>query len=418
MEAAGKRVVVIGAGIIGVSAAVFLQQQGKQVTLIDPLPPGEGASFGNAGGVAVCEILPTITVQTVLKIPRWLIDPLGPLSIRGSHFFQSLPWFLKALRNSTPKRVAKITEARAALSLRAHSDFQHVLQAANLQDILHKREALRIYETKAEYQAEQSRLKVQRDYGYENAFLTPGEVNELEPAITKQIHGATFHSGWHYISNPGRLVSSLAELVIRNGGVILRDEVKKLEIGEGKVQALQTVQGQRLELDQLVICAGAYSNLLASQLGERASLEAERGYHIMIPEPGISLSRSITCARTPAVATPMEGGLRLAGTDEFAGLYKPPNYARADALWHHFKHIFPGLAAPDARATRWMGRRPGTPDSLPVIGPSKTCRNVWYGFGHGHMGLTWGPTTGRMLSELMASQPTNTDLTAFRMDRF
>ena len=139
---------------------------------------------------------------------------------------------------------------------------------------------------------------------------------------------------------------------------------------------------------------------------------------MVLPNSGVSLSRSITYARTPGAATPMDMGLRLAGTDEFAGLDAEPNYARADALWKIFKTVLPGLREPDAATTRWMGRRPGTPDSLPVIGPSKTTSNVWYGFGHGHMGLTWGPTTGRLIAEIMTGSRSNIDLSPFRADRF
>jgi D-amino-acid dehydrogenase len=171
-------------------------------------------------------------------------------------------------------------------------------------------------------------------------------------------------------------------------------------------------------LDKLVICAGAYSHLLAKQLGDKVLLEAERGYHMVLPNAGITLSRSLTYARTPAAATPMNMGLRLAGTDEFAGLDAPPNYTRADALWKVFKKVLPDMNEPDAATTRWMGRRPGTPDSLPVVGPSKKVSNVWYGFGHGHMGLTWGPSTGRHISEMITGGKSNINLAPFRVDRF
>jgi D-amino-acid dehydrogenase len=171
-------------------------------------------------------------------------------------------------------------------------------------------------------------------------------------------------------------------------------------------------------VDRLVVCAGAFSRLLCEQLGDRVMLESERGYHIVLPDPGIGLSRSISYARTPGVATPMEMGLRLAGTDEFAGLEADPNYARADALWKIFKQLLPGLREPDGSASRWMGHRPGTPDSLPVIGPSIAVENVHYGFGHGHMGLTWGPTTGRLLADMMSQQTANIDLTPFHIKRF
>ena len=158
--------------------------------------------------------------------------------------------------------------------------------------------------------------------------------------------------------------------------------------------------------------------MLAKQLGEKVLLEAERGYHMVLPNPGIKLSRSLTYARTPAAVTPMEMGLRLAGSDEFAGLEAEPNWARADALWKVFKGLLPKLNEPDSTTTRWMGRRPGMPDSLPVIGPSKKASNVWYGFGHSHMGLTWGPSTGRLIGELVAGSKSNIDLSPFRVDRF
>jgi D-amino-acid dehydrogenase len=194
--------------------------------------------------------------------------------------------------------------------------------------------------------------------------------------------------------------------------------VEEIKVEDGKSTFITLAGGKNLPIDRLVICAGAYSHLLARQLGDNVLLEAERGYHIMLPDPGVKLSRSITYARTPGAATPMAIGLRLAGTDEFAGLDAAPNYKRADALYHVFKRALPGLRPPDEKATRWMGRRPGTPDSLPVIGPSKHVQNVFYGFGHGHMGLTWGPSTGRMLAELMGGKPTNADLTPFRVERF
>ena len=227
-----------------------------------------------------------------------------------------------------------------------------------------------------------------------------------------------FHGGWYFLSNPGGAVKSIAAEVVRNGGTILSDEVLSIEREGNRISHLRLASHGLHSLDNLVICAGAYSHLLAKQLGEKILLEAERGYHIVLPNPGISLSRSLTYARTPGAATPMEMGLRLAGTDEFAGLDAPPNYQRADALWTKFKAVLPGLREPDQHATRWMGRRPGTPDSLPVIGPSKTTANVWYGFGHGHMGLTWGPSTGRLIAELMTGAKSNIDLSPFRADRF
>jgi D-amino-acid dehydrogenase len=409
---------IVGAGIVGVSAAAFLQRAGYRVTIVDRLPPGEGCSFGNAGGIAFAEIMPTIHPGIFRKLPGWLLDPLGPLTIRWRYLPKALPWFMAAARNTTQPRLTLITEARAQLGLRAVSDFETLLKAAGARDLMVSRETLRVFESQGQFLAEGPERSIKAAHGFPVETFTGDQVREMEPGVSPHItHGAT-HGGWYFIKNPGQAVKSIAAHVQRNGGEFITDDVLEFEKSDQHVTGLKLKTKGRIAVSKLVICAGAYSHLLSRQLGDRVLLEAERGYHIVLPEPGVSLSRSITYACTPGVATPMEMGLRLAGTDEFAGLDAPPNYARADNLWNLFKRILPDLKAPTEAATRWMGRRPGTPDSLPVIGPSKTFNNVWYGFGHGHMGLTWGPTSGRLIAELLTGAPPNLDLTPFRVDRF
>ena len=411
-------ITIIGAGIIGMSAAAFLQRQGFKVTVVDRLPPGEGCSFGNAGGIAFAEIIPAIHPRVLLKIPGWLADPLGPLTIRWSYLPKALPWLLAAGRNAMPDRVRAITEARASLALRCVADFETLLKAAGSHGLMVYQDSLRVFDSEAQFQAEASDRATRKSFGFEMKEVSGGEARELEPALGPRVHRAAFHGGWYFVTNPERVVKTIAAGVVRNGGTIVSDDVIALDRTAGRVTSLQLREHGRLAVDKLVICAGAYSHLLARQLGEKVLLEAERGYHMDLPNSGVTLSRSITYARTPGAATPMEMGLRLAGSDEFAGLEAAPNYARADALWTNFKTILPGLREPDTATTRWMGRRPGTPDSLPVIGPSMTTANVWYGFGHGHMGLTWGPTTGRLLAEIITGTKSNIDLSAFRVDRF
>lgn len=409
---------VIGAGIVGVSSAAFLQRAGYRVSIVDRLPPGEGCSFGNAGGVAFAEIVPPIHPRILLKIPGWLMDPLGPLTIRWSYLPKALPWLLAAGRNAMPARVAAITEARASLALRVVADFETLLKDAGSLDLLKYEDTLRLYDTEQQFAAEANERAVKKTYGYEMKRLSGDECRELEPALSPHIHCGVFHGGWYFVTNPERTVKSIAAHVARNGGEFIADDVVSIVREGNAAKSLALKSGKSIVLGKLVVCAGAYSHLLAKQLGERVLLEAERGYHMVLPNSGVKLSRSLTYASTPGAATPMEMGLRLAGSDEFAGLEAPENWARADALWKIFKKILPRLNEPDSATTRWMGRRPGTPDSLPVIGPSKTVSNVWYGFGHSHMGLTWGPSTGRLIAELMTGAKSNIDLSPFRVDRF
>ena len=411
-------VTIIGAGIIGVSTAAFLQRSGFRVTVIDRLTPGAGCSFGNAGGVAFAEIVPTLHPRILLKIPGWLMDPLGPLTIRWRHLPSALPWFLAAGRNAMPERVKAITAARADLALRVVSDFETLLSSAGAQDLLNYQDTLRLYDTQQQFAAEAPERAAKLAYGYDARRLSAGEVRELEPAVSPAIHCGAFHGGWYFVTNPERVVTSIAAEVQRNGGEFIAGEVTHIAREGNRAAELHRKGEEPLKLDRLVIAAGAYSHLLARQLGDKVLLEAERGYHMVIPQSGVTLSRSLTYARTPGAATPMEMGLRLAGTDEFAGLDAAPNWQRADNLWRLFRRVLPGLREIDGTETRWMGRRPGTPDSLPVIGASPNCANVWYGFGHGHMGLTWGPSTGRLLAELMSGVKSNIDLAPFRANRF
>ncbi len=411
-------VTIIGAGIVGVSAAAFLQREGLQVTVIDRVPPGEGCSFGNAGGIAFGEIMPTIHPKVIRKLPGWLMDPLGPLTIRWSHLPKVLPWFLVAARNTTAFRFAAITEARANLGMRAVADFELLTKHAGVHDLMVYREALRVFDSAAQFEAETDERQIKAKHGYPVAVYSGDEAREMEPALSSHLTHAASHGGWYHIRNPERLVKALAEQIVRDGGTIIQDDVAGFQTSDARVTHVVTKNNGAVPVQQLVVCGGAYSHLLSKQLGDHVLLEAERGYHIVLPDPGVFLSRTITYARTPGAATPMEMGLRLAGTDEFAGLDAAPNYARADKLWSLFKMILPDLKPPSEAATRWMGRRPGTPDSLPVIGPSKHMINVWYGFGHGHMGLTWGPSTGRMIAEMMTQQKSNIDLAPFRANRF
>ncbi len=280
------------------------------------------------------------------------------------------------------------------------------------------RETLRLFDNEKQFQNECHERAVKAEHGFPVEVYSGDQAREIEPDIGKNITHASSTGGWIFVTNPERVVKTLAAQVVKDGGTILQEEVRRINVSDVTATALHFASGRTLPLDKLIICAGAYSHQLAKQLGDRVLLEAERGYHIMLPNAGIKLSRSLTYARTPGAATPMDMGLRLAGTDEFAGLDAAPNYKRADALWHVFKRALPGLNSPDDKTTRWMGRRPGTPDSLPVIGRSSHIENTFYGFGHGHMGLTWGPTTGRLLSEIVVGKSPNMDLAPFRVGRF
>ena len=399
------------------SSAIFLQREGYGVTVIDKAPPGEGASFGNAGGVVVSSIMPTVHPRMLLKIPGWLLDPKGPVTVRLRHLPKALPWLLALGRNSMPDRVRKISAARAQLGLRALKDHKTILAHAGASDLLALDDGLQIYGSKADYDSYAKWRAVRAEYGYKGREITGEEAHEIEPDLTPEIYRAEFWDGWQRIKNPHTMVVRLAEQITRDGGTIIQDQVMRIDNDGKRATAIHLQNGGEQKLENLCICAGAWSHELARMLGSKVLLEAERGYHVLMQNPGISLSRAITHAAQPGAVTPHEGGIKLAGSDEIAGNEAPPDWRRADQLHVYGKRLFPKLRALDGSESKWMGRRPGTPDSLPVISPSPKLANVWYGFGHGHLGLSWGPTTGRLLSEMISGRQPNTDLAAFKIDR-
>jgi D-amino-acid dehydrogenase len=412
-----NQVTIIGAGIIGMATAIFLQREGYAVTVIDKVPPGEGASFGNAGGVVVSSVMPTVHPRMLLKIPGWLLDPKGPVTVRLRHLPKALPWLLALGRNAMPDRVRKISAARAQLGLRALEDHKTVLTHASATDLLALDDGLNIYGTKADYDNNESWRAARAEYGYKGRELTGDEAREIEPDLTHEIYRAEFWDGWHRIKNPHTMVVKLAEQVVRDGGTIMQDEVTRIDQDGARATVLHLKQTGQMPIENLCICAGAWSHELAAMLGSKVLLEAERGYHVLMQNPGIRLGRAITHAAQPGAVTPHEGGIKLAGSDEIAGNDADPDWRRADQLHVYGKRLFPNLRSLDGSESKWMGRRPGTPDSLPVISPSPKLENVWYGFGHGHLGLSWGPSTGRILAEMIAQRGQNTDLAAFRIDR-
>lgn len=409
---------IIGAGIIGISSAAFLQREGFDVTVIDRVAPGKGCSFGNAGGVVVCSVMPTVHVGVLAKIPGWLLDPLGPLTIRWRHLPKALPWFLALGRNAMPDRVKAITEARADLCLRSLGDHRSLLQAAGASDLLGKEDGLRLYETEAQYLGDAHWRSEKERFGYKCPDLSAGELSEMEPELTDRLYCGTYCGGWYQVKNPYSIVKSLAEQVVRDGGEILEVDVVDVELQDKQVTRIKLASSEDRPVDKLVIAAGAWSDQWANKFGTKVLLEAERGYHLNMADPGVKVGRTITHAGFIGALAPIDDGLRIAGTDEFAGVDAPPNYKRADVLWQSAKKILPNLNPLTEDVSRWMGRRPGTPDSLPVIGPCPNMGNVWYAFGHGHMGLSWGPTTGRLVAQIMAGKPPNIDMTPFKADRF
>lgn len=406
-----NNIVIIGAGIIGLSTARALLADGHDVTIVDRNPAGDKASFGNAGGLGVTEIVPAGVPGLIWKIPGWLLDPLGPLSLRPAHFPKLVPWLARFMRSSSKSEMLRITAALAALTEPVYDDYLPLLQDLNLTNELHRVGALWVYDTEAAFRADAADRDLRRRYGIVFEEMDGDEARSLEPALGKAVVRAAMTPQWSHFNDPKRVVDRLRELVVAKGAQLVTGEVVAIE---GK--QLRLGSGKPIDFDRMVVAAGAWSTELAKSLGDHVLMESERGYNITIPNPGVTLTREVIFAERKFVATPMDMGLRIGGAAEFAGLDSAPNYARSDALAKLAEIYLPDLKS--SAGTRWMGHRPTTPDSLPVIGRSSRRNDILYAFGHGHTGLTLGPTTGRLVADLAAGRKPPIDLSPFSPSRF
>ena len=414
-SATADTVVVVGAGIVGAASALNLQSRGFAVTIIDAQSPGEGASFGNAGIAARCAIVPVPVPGILKKLPKMLMDPMGPLSIDFLHVARNVKWFIDYLRHGRASEVERI--ASELFKLTDGSIDEHLALARDTGGApwITECDYLYIYPKRSDFEAEAFAWKIRRHHGIEYVELDAGELHALEPDLASEFNFAIRLPKHGFALDPARLVKGLVESFEIRGGRLLQAKVHEIEIGAEGARALHTEAG-RLPFDRLVIAAGAWSATLAKQLGVRVPLMSERGYHIQFRDPGIRQNHPMMVTSGKYVATPMAGGLRLAGMVEFKPMDAPPDPRLTDRLKRHARLLFPDANLDDAET--WLGHRPSLPDSLPVIGAVPGHPNVILAFGHQHIGLSTGPRTGRLVAQLVAGERINEDLSAFRIDRF
>jgi D-amino-acid dehydrogenase len=409
-------VAVIGAGIVGLAVAYHLHRDGLRVTVIDPDPTGDKTSFGNAGGIGVTEVVPASVPGLLLKVPGWLLDPLGPLAIRPTYAPKRVPWLYAFLKAGKPSEVARIADALAALNARVYDDLLPMLATTGLSGELHRFGALTVYEDEEAYRRDAAEWSLKRSHGIQTDFLSGEEVRDLEPALSAAVACGVFTPEWSHVSDPKKLTDGLRHWLAAERVAICAGRVGKIEShGEGEV-ILTLESGGTLHFGNVVVAAGAWSGILARGFGESVQLESERGYNTTIPNPGVILQREVIFAQRKFVATPLVSGLRIGGAAEFGGLDAIANYKRAAALVRLAEKYLPDLKTEGG--VHWAGHRPATPDSLPVIGRSTRHPNVFYAFGHGHLGLTQAATTGRIVGDLIAQRPPSIDLNPYSIARF
>ena len=407
--------IVIGAGVAGLSTALYLQRAGVAVTVIDPLPPAGGASFGNAGLLSPDTAVPIALPGMLRKVPGWLLNPLGPLSVTPSYFPRALPWLLRWVEAGRLDRVIAISDAMRALHRESLACWQELLGPSLYGDLIRPLGQVQVWEGDAEAANSGVEHQVRDRHGIKSEALTADDLRQMFPGISREVTRGLLVPGNGHTVSPQRSVNTLGELFRKEGGTLINERAMKLIPREGGGWMVMTNLANR-SAEHVVVAMGAWSRQLLDPLGIKVALETERGYHAMMFDPEVMPALPISNKTRAFGVTPMEDGLRVAGTVEIAGLEAPPNEERAKVLVQHATGMFPALSGSKVRY--WMGFRPSTPDSLPILGPAAARPGLHFVFGHGHFGMTGGPPSGRLVARLITGQAPGLDPAPYAAQRF
>jgi D-amino-acid dehydrogenase len=410
------RIIVIGAGVVGLAVAWHLAKSGGEVTVLDPEDPASGASSGNAGAVSSGSVAPLAMPGVLRQVPGMLLNPAGALRIPPDYLPRLLPWLARFVASARPARVAEIAHALSQLHYSAVEHHRAMLAEEGALDLLRGDGQLQVYFDDKHFAKDAAGWALREQYGQKIEILRGAALHAFQPGLSDAYQLGVYSPDQGFSTNPRRHAESFARGVARMGGVVLRGRAQALITEGGRVTGVATDAGP-LHGEYTVLAAGAWSTQLLRPLGYAIPLESQRGYHVMLPKPGLNLSRPVVAADRKAFFTPMEMGLRIAGTVEFGGLERKPNPKRAAYLLADAARVFPGISTAGCEGF-WMGHRPCLPDSLPVIGPVAKWPGLWCAFGHGHLGLTGSAPTGALLASAMLGPTPNTSLAAFAPERF
>jgi len=406
---------VVGAGIVGICAALSMQERGLRVTLIDPNGPAEQASFGNAGVISTWSCVPQSMPGLWKNVPKWLLDPEGPVALRWSYLPKFLPWMIQFFAAGRADRIPAIADALLQLHRPTVDLYRHHLSGTGHEDLVRDSMYVFVYRAPNIPNLDNLEWRLRLDRGVPLEKIDAAALHDIEPDISNDYTSAVLIKGQGRAYDPGAIGKVLAEKFLQGGGTLLKARVTGLKPLEGGKVSIETDAGQKIA-EKVVLAAGPWSAELLRPHGLRVPLEAERGYHIVFTDPGVTLNNSIMVTDSKFVASSMSMGIRCAGTAEFAGLDHPPDYSRAHILAGPAKRLLPKLNT-EAREV-WMGQRPSFPDNLPAIGTVPGLPGVIAAFGHGHTGLTAAPETGRIAAMLCAGEQPNIDISAYSLKRF
>ena len=403
---------IVGAGIQGVCNALFLQKKNYEVHLFDREEPGSAASYGNAGHFSPYASVPLNRPDILTDVPAMLMSSTGPLALKWNYVPKMIPWFFKLIKNCTSKKMmhtAKYMHQILDLALPAYDE---LFDEIDLDGLVKKNGIMYVW-TKKNIASRELEIKIRDQLGVEQQLVTPQEISDLEPNLKNFYYGGVFYPNARHTINPRKVLLKLFDLFLKKGGKFKKINVENI-IFNGEIPIIKTTNDQII-FDKVIVACGAFSKKLTDNLNEKIPLDTERGYHVHFKNCEHLISRPVVFANRGFGMTPMEQGLRVVGTVEFGGLDNPLSKSRIKNLIDNAKYMLDGLPEHE---DEWLGFRPTLPDFLPIIGSSKNHKNVYYSFGHHHLGWTLGAISGKIVSKMISGEKTNLDLEPYSSVRF
>lgn len=412
MENNKVKIAVIGAGIQGVCNALFLQKKGFKVTLFDRDEPGNSATYGNAGHFSPYASVPLNRPDVITDIPAMLASSRGPLAIKWNYVHKMIPWFLRFLLNCSERKMMHTAKNMHQILDLALPAFDELFEEIELNGLVENKGIIYVWNDQ-NLKSRELEIKIRKELGVKQQLLSPKDIHDLEPNIKPFYHGGVFYDYARHTRNPKKILLKLFDNFLKKGGKFLKLNIKDINFDDDK--PVIRSETQRFIFDRLVISCGVFSKRLTDKLHENIPIDTERGYHVHFKGFDHLISRPVVYANRGFGMTPMEQGLRVVGTVEFGGLDNPLSKSRIKNLIMNAKDMLDGLPEHE---DEWLGFRPTLPDYLPVLGPSKNYKNVFYSFGHHHLGWTLGAISGKIISKMIANENTNLNLSAYSSSRF
>ena len=408
-----KSVAVIGAGIVGICSAYFLQKSGFKVTLVDHNKPGSMTSYGHACTFADYACIPVNSPTIFKDLPSLLLKQNGPLAVDFKYILKNLPWALSFLKNCRKNKVEYIASSLANFLSHSRLSYDQLFEEVDVSQYINNNETLYLYKTEKEFQAAKYSIDLRKKNNVKIKKLNAAEIHEIEPNIAQVYFCGLIFEGSRHTINPIKVSEKIFETFLQNGGSYIN---KKITLINNSVNGVTiTSENNTFDFDKIIISAGSWSRELALMIGDKFPLDTERGYHVLFENEKKLISRPVGWSQSGFYLIQIEEGIRAAGTVEIAGLQKNPNPKRLKMIENESRKLIPTLGK--VKST-WLGFRPTLPDSLPVIGQSTKNKNVFYAFGHQHIGWTLGAVTGKAITELVNNRNPNFDLSSFNPNRF